>query len=107
VNLIHNALQAMEDRKHRHIRIGTSSLPSGMVEISVADTSTGLSAEPMPRLFEPFVSTKHKGMGLGLSISRSIIEAHGGEIRAEPNPDGGVSFCFTLATSTEGAIDDR
>ena len=56
----------------------------------------------MERLFEPFVSSKRKGMGMGLSISRSIVEAHGGTIRVEPNPGGGAVFRFTLTAAADG-----
>jgi two-component system sensor kinase FixL len=58
----------------------------GKVEVSVTDTGCGLAEEILPRLFQPFVTTKPAGMGVGLSISKRIIEAHGGEMRAEPNP---------------------
>jgi two-component system sensor kinase FixL len=107
LNLIHNALEAMTGCERRVIRLGTILLGDGFIEISVADTGSGLAADIAPRLFEPFVSAKEKGMGLGLSISRSIVEAHGGRIRAAPNPGGGTIFRFTLAGSTEGATGDR
>jgi two-component system sensor kinase FixL len=77
-----------------------------MVEIVVADTGSGLDPGVVHRLFEPFVSTKRVGMGLGLSISRSIVEAHGGRLRAEPNPGGGAIFKFTLAAIPSGGGDD-
>ena len=67
-----------------------------MVEVRVADTGSGLAEEVIPRLFQPFVTTKPTGMGVGLSISKRIIEAHGGEMWAEPNPGGGALFRFTL-----------
>jgi two-component system sensor kinase FixL len=62
----------------------------------VADTGPGLAPEVAGRLFEPFVSTKPEGMGVGLAICRSIVEAHGGRLWAEPNPGGGTVFRFTL-----------
>ncbi len=68
----------------------------------VRDTGPGLSAEVSKRLFEPFFTTKPGGMGLGLSISRSIIEGHGGRLSARPNPDGGTIFQFTLPTHGRG-----
>jgi two-component system sensor kinase FixL len=67
-----------------------------MVEVSIADTGPGLPAVVRDRLFQPFVTTKSNGMGIGLSICRSIIESHGGRLWAEDNPDGGTVFRFTL-----------
>ncbi len=77
-----------------------------MVEISVADTGPGIVEEVASQLFRPFVTTKRQGMGVGLSISRTIVESHGGKIWAEPNPGGGTLFRFTLrAVSKEDAGD--
>jgi len=71
--------------------------PTGAaVQIAVRDQGPGISAETLPRLFETFYTTKPNGMGMGLPISRSIIEAHGGRIWAENNPDRGATFSFTL-----------
>jgi two-component system sensor kinase FixL len=67
-----------------------------MTEILVADTGTGLTEEVLANLFQPFFTTKESGMGVGLSISRSIIEAQGGEMHAEINADGGATFRYTL-----------
>jgi len=67
-----------------------------MIEVGITDTGPGISSELAMHLFEPFVSTKPDGMGLGLSICRSIIEAHDGEIWSVPNPAGGTIFRFTL-----------
>ncbi len=68
----------------------------GTVEVAVLDTGPGLAPEVRGRLFEPFVTTKPDGMGIGLSICRSIIEAHGGSIIAAPTPGGGTQVRFTL-----------
>jgi two-component system sensor kinase FixL len=68
----------------------------GGVAIRVADTGPGLAPEVAEQLFQPFVTTKPQGMGIGLSICRSIIEAHGGELHAEPNPGGGTVFALSL-----------
>ncbi len=70
----------------------------GHIRVSVQDSGVGLNEEVMRRLFEPFFTTRAKGMGIGLSISRSIIEAHGGRLWAESNGSGGATFQFTLPT---------
>jgi two-component system sensor kinase FixL len=72
-----------------------------MVEVSVADTGSGISETIAPQLFQPFVTTKPAGMGVGLSISKRIIEAHGGRMWAEPNPNGGTVFRFTLEPAAD------
>lgn len=99
VNLIVNAVQAMaqmpEDR--RALAISTRRLADGMVRIEVRDSGPGIDAAVADRLFTAFSSTKPAGMGMGLSISRSIVEAHGGTISGESNRDGpGSTFAFTL-----------
>jgi C4-dicarboxylate-specific signal transduction histidine kinase len=73
-----------------------------MVEIVVSDRGPGLTTEVSDHLFEPFTTTKRKGMGLGLSICKTIVHAHGGAIRTAPNPGGGTIFAFTLQTGQEG-----
>jgi PAS domain S-box-containing protein len=105
-NLIRNALEAMATSQQRRLGLSTQLLDDGMIEISVKDSGSGISAEVVSQLFEPFVSTKLEGMGLGLSICRSIVVAHGGELRSEPNPVGGTIFRFTLPT-VGGAGDDE
>jgi len=99
VNLLLNALEAISD---------STSLPNGLivntglhdkgrsVQVSVIDTGTGISPEKMGRLFEPFYTTKAKGLGMGLNICRSIIESEGGRLTAAPNPDRGMRFSFTV-----------
>jgi two-component system sensor kinase FixL len=67
-----------------------------MVEIRVTDTGPGIAPEIAAQLFHPFVTTKPNGMGVGLSISRTIVESHGGQLWAEPNPEGGTIFRLTL-----------
>jgi PAS domain S-box-containing protein len=96
INLIRNAFEAMADQEPRQVTLSTRALDDDMIEIAIADIGPGIPADIAGRLFEPFVSSKHDGMGLGLSISRSIIEAHGGQLTAEPNPGGGTIFRFTL-----------
>jgi PAS domain S-box-containing protein len=96
VNLLRNAFEAMADQERREVTLATRVLGEDMIEIAVADIGPGISDDVADRLFKPFVSNKNVGMGLGLSISRSIIEAHGGQLVAEPNPGGGTIFRFTL-----------
>ena len=94
----------MSDR--RELSLSTTARPGGMVEISVADTGPGIAPEVSGQLFQPFKTTKKQGMGVGLSISRTIIEAHGGQISAEPAAGGGTVFRFTLrSVSSEDAAD--
>jgi two-component system sensor kinase FixL len=96
LNLIRNAIEAMQECTLRELTISTAQQPNGFVEIRVADTGPGIAPEIASQLFQPFVTTKPQGMGVGLSISRTIIEAHGGRLWAEPNPTGGTIFRLTL-----------
>ncbi len=97
VNLIRNAVDVMaETSGRRALDIETRGMSDEAVEISVADTGSGLAPEVAQHLFQPFVTTKQKGMGLGLSICRTIVEAHGGKIWVDPRTRIGTTFRFTL-----------
>jgi two-component system sensor kinase FixL len=98
LNLVRNAIDAMYDHASpvRDVTISTKFDDRGMVQLSVADTGPGIAPEVAPRLFEAFASTKEQGMGLGLSICRTIVETHGGRIWAEPREGGGTIFNFTI-----------
>jgi two-component system sensor kinase FixL len=96
----------MQETTVRELTISTRKLDEEIVEISVVDTGPGIAPDVAEQLFTPFVTTKQQGMGVGLSISRTIIEAHGGRIWAEPNPGGGTAFHLTLPTISEGGAAD-
>lgn len=96
LNLIRNAIDAMVDSPRRDLIVSIAPLEQSMALVSVADSGPGISADVADQLFQPFVTTKRSGMGVGLSISRTIVEAHGGRIWAEPNRGGGAVFHFTL-----------
>lgn len=98
VYVLRNALEAMSEMPKwaRHLTVRASQSTSERLLITVCDSGPGISPEVADHLFQPFFTTKPGNMGLSLSVSRSIIEAQGGELWATPNADGGVSFCFTL-----------
>jgi two-component system, LuxR family, sensor kinase FixL len=96
LNLVRNAIEAMSSGVTRKLTLSTKLTSDRMIEISVADTGPGVSADIRARLFEPFVTTKESGLGIGLSICRVIVEAHGGKLTAEDNPAGGAIFRFTI-----------
>jgi two-component system, LuxR family, sensor kinase FixL len=98
-NLMRNAIEAMAEQTRRELAVGSALVDGATIEISVADSGPGLDQYVRDRLFEPFVTTKRHGMGLGLSICRSIVEAHGGRLWCEPNPAGGTIFRFTLGAA--------
>ena len=106
LNLMRNAIEAMEASDKRELVIAATATEDDMVTISVADTGSGIAPEMTAQLFQPFVTTKRHGMGVGLSISRTIIEGHGGQIWADANPGGGTVFRFTLRGVNKEDIGD-
>jgi signal transduction histidine kinase len=113
INLIRNAVEAMSDKSShdgtacRELVVAAAPADPEMVEVSVADTGPGLATEITSRMFEAFVTTKPSGMGIGLSICRSIVKAHGGRIWTEPNAGGGTVFRFTLRAVDEAEQSER
>jgi PAS domain S-box-containing protein len=101
LNLIRNAHEAMAQSEWRELEVATARLDDASIEISVADRGSGLPDEIAEHLFEPFRTTKRSGMGLGLSICRSIVEAHGGKLQYQPNSGGGSIFRITLPATPE------
>ena len=96
LNLIRNAVDAMIESAQRHLTVTVIPSDNDMALISVADTGPGVSDDIAGQLFQPFITTKRSGMGVGLSISRTIVEAHGGKIWVEANEGGGAVFRFTV-----------
>ena len=100
INLIRNAIDAMQESEAKHLTISTA-MKDGMIEIRVADTGVGIPTAIRPRLFEPFATSKADGMGVGLSISKSIVDAHQGEIFATENNESGSIFVVRLPIGEE------
>jgi two-component system sensor kinase FixL len=105
LNLLRNAIEAMEKSDRRELTV-SSRREDDLATVSIADTGSGISEEVAAHLFQPFITSKAQGMGVGLSISRTIIEAHGGQIAAEPNPGGGTVFRFTLRSVSKEELAD-
>ena len=106
VNLFRNALEAMAHSSRRELTVSNMPAADDMIEIVVSDTGSGFGEDVAKNLFQTFFTTKETGMGVGLSISRSIIEAHGGRMWAETNPAGGATFRFTLSAASSESLTD-
>jgi two-component system sensor histidine kinase DctS len=104
LNLIRNAVDAMADADSaiREIHIQTSKNKDNMIEVRISDTGPGLDADQIQTIFNTFVTTKPQGIGMGLPISRTIIEAHGGKLIVESEKNNGASFVFTLPIKQQG-----
>jgi len=101
LNLMNNGIEAMSGvaNREKRLQVRTSAAEAGQVLVAVVDSGIGVAPERMAGLFEPFHTTKANGLGMGLSICRSIIESHSGKLWAEINPTGGMTFRFTLPTA--------
>jgi two-component system sensor kinase FixL len=107
INLARNAIEAMVGLPEPRLWFSGHDLGDGFIRVTVADNGPGVSPAFVERLFTAFVSTKREGMGLGLSICRTIVEANGGRIWHEPRPDGGAQFHFTLVKAEPEQTDER
>jgi two-component system, LuxR family, sensor kinase FixL len=105
LNLVRNAIEAMAESPVRRLRISSKKAADGFVEVSIDDSGPGLPHELADQLFQPFISTKAEGMGLGLSICHTIVNAHGGRIWSDQSRLGGTAFHFTLLDGS-GSEDD-
>ncbi|MEO6947573.1 MAG: sensor protein FixL [Nitrobacter sp.] len=106
VNLFRNALEAMAESPKRELAASSTKVSDNMVELSISDTGHGFSETTAANLFNTFFTTKETGMGVGLSISRSIVEAHGGRMWAETNNSGGATFRLTLPVAPTEDLSD-
>jgi two-component system sensor kinase FixL len=107
LNLMRNAIEAMANSPRRFLVISSAPKGDDMLLVRVADTGSGIAPEIAANLFSPFVTSKPQGMGVGLSICRTIIGSHGGEIYIEPNAGGGTVFCFTLRSASGEEQNER
>jgi C4-dicarboxylate-specific signal transduction histidine kinase len=108
-NLVTNGIQAMAGVpiEHRELNISLSAAEPSLVSLQVRDHGTGIAQENLSKLFSPFFTTKRDGMGIGLAICKTIVEAHGGSLTARNHDDGGAIFEIVLPLSVEEAQDPR
>lgn len=104
VNLFRNALEAMAQTPRRELAASNAKVADDMIEVTISDTGSGFHDDVKSNLFQTFFTTKETGMGVGLSISRSIVEAHGGRMWAETNESGGATFRFTLPAASSESL---
>src|SRR5262249_44786490 len=109
LNLLLNAFEAMKDcpADQREISVRAALDGANLLRVVVRDRGTGMSSENLDKIFQPFYTTKRDGLGMGLSISRSIIEAHGGRLLAENNADRGATFYFTVPVGERRAMSEE
>jgi two-component system sensor kinase FixL len=105
INLMRNAMEAMRDSPNKELIVRTRHVSPEWLRVEVQDTGPGIADEIAPQLFQPFVTTKPNGMGIGLSISRRIIESHGGELTVDRNEAGGATFAFSLPAIAEASVE--
>ena len=105
LNLMLNAFEAMKDcaAAEREVKLRVARENAGSIQVVVSDRGTGFSRDKLDKIFQPFYTTKREGLGMGLSICRSIIQAHGGRLWAENNRDHGATFYFTVPIAEEAA----
>jgi two-component system sensor kinase FixL len=106
LNLLRNAIEAMQETVRKQLTLSSRLVDAETVEIKVTDTGSGIAPDIAGQLFQPFVTSKRHGMGVGLSISRTIVEAHGGKLTAEANPGGGTIFRMTLRAVDKEELDN-
>jgi two-component system sensor kinase FixL len=107
VNLIRNAVDVLADTSGGIISLSTTQRSTDFLELRVGDNGPGIAAEVADRLFHPFVTTKPKGMGIGLSMCKSIIDSHGGKIWVEEGLSGGAAFAFTVPIARDQGDERR
>ncbi|MBT3628896.1 MAG: GHKL domain-containing protein, partial [Rhodospirillaceae bacterium] len=103
-NLMRNATESMKESPRRVLSISSRQKSERELVVAISDTGPGMSADALDKLFEPFHSSKPGGMGIGLTISKKIIESHGGRLWVAPNSDGGAIFHFSLPLEEESGV---